>query len=87
MGPTNFLERQKTLALSAVVHKGRLEAGFNTGNAALVDISLTLRVTCGLNVEIEQFLAIDDSNPQFFGVGCIKKHSFHYIFRIRRPRL
>ena len=68
----DLFERQKAVALFAVTDKAGLETGFNAGNDALVDVAFTLFTAGDFNVKVDKLLPVDDGNPKFFGVCCIK---------------
>ena len=81
----NFFERQKTVAVFTVVDKAGFKAGLYPGNNALVDIALSLLASCNFNIKVDEPLAIDNRNPQLFGMGCVEKHSFHSDFSLHGP--
>jgi hypothetical protein len=62
----NFLERQEAVPLLAVVYEGRFEAGLDAGDDSLIDVALALFPRCGLNVEVDKLLPVDDRNAQLF---------------------
>ena len=59
IGAGDFLEREETVAIGAVVYERSFEAGLDTGDDAFVDIALALLFRRRFNVEVYQFLAID----------------------------
>ncbi len=73
----DFLERQEAVPLLAVVDETGFEGGFDPGDQALVDIGLALLATRGLDVDVDQFLAIDDPDPQLLGMGRVEQHALH----------
>src|SRR5690606_19925756 len=75
----DFLERQEAVALGAEVDEGGLQARFDAGDATLVDVGLLLFTGPGLDVQVEQALAIDQCDAQLFGLGRINQHSFHVV--------
>ena len=75
----DLFQGQEAVPLGAKVDKGRLKAWFNPGYFGSVDVGLLLFTGSGLNVQIEQALAIDESNPQLFLLGCIDQHSLHRV--------
>ena len=75
----DFLEGQEAMALGAEVDEGGFQAGFDAGNAALVDVGLLLFASSGLDVQVEQALAIDQCDAQLFGLGRVNQHSFHVV--------
>ena len=60
VGAGNFLERQKAVALGAVVDKGRFEAGLDAGYHRLVDVALAFFLGGRFDIEVDQFLTIND---------------------------
>ncbi len=76
-GAGDFLERQETVAFAAVVDERGLQAGFDAGDDTLVDVALALFLAGGLDVKVDQLLAVDDGNPEFFRLGCVEKHALH----------
>ena len=62
----DFLEGQEAMPFLAVIDEGRLEAGLDAGDDTLVDVALALFPCCRLDVEVDEFLAIDDGDAQFF---------------------
>ena len=73
----DFLQRQEPLALGTVVDEGRLERGLDAGDLPLVDVAFLLLVGGGLDIEVEEFLAIDDRQAQLLGVSCVEQNTFH----------
>src|SRR5574343_671613 len=62
----NFLERQETVAIGTVINEAGFEGRFDPGDDPLVDVALALFLGGGLNVEINQFLTIDNGDTEFF---------------------
>ncbi len=77
IGAGNFFEGQKAVPLGTVVDEAGFKAGFDTGDDALVDVALALFLGGRFNVEVNQFLAIDNGDTEFFGLCRIEKHAFH----------
>src|SRR5690606_33410539 len=75
----DFLEGEEAVAFCAEVDEGGFKAGFDAGDAALVDIGLLLFSGPGLDVQVEQTLAIDECDAQLFWLGRINQHSFHVV--------
>ena len=67
------------MALFAVVDKAGLKAGLNPGHDPFVNIAFALLSASGFNIKVNELLAIDDCNPQLFGMGRIKQHAFHLL--------
>src|SRR5690606_37756578 len=74
------LERQETVALGAVIDKGGFETGLDAGDDCLVDIALAFFFGGRFDVEVDQFLTIDDRDAEFLGLRRIEKHALH-LFR------
>ncbi|MNC93932.1 hypothetical protein D3C83_106700 [compost metagenome] len=49
-----------------VVDERGFEAGLDAGDDAFVDVALALFPRCGLNVEVDELLPVDDRDTQFF---------------------
>ena len=60
------------MTLFTVVNKAGFQAGFNAGNDTFVDIAFTRFAAGRLNVDVDQFLAVDDGYPQLLGVGGVE---------------
>ena len=85
----DFLQRQEAVALAAVFDETGLEAGFDAGDASLVDVRFLLLARRDLDIEVKQVLAIDDSHAQLFPLSCVDQHTLHcecfLALRARRP--
>ena len=77
VGAGDFLERQEAVALLAVVDETRLEAGLDARDHALVDVRLSLLAPGGLDVDVDQLLAVDDAHAQFLCMRGVEEHAFH----------
>ena len=77
IGACDFLEGEKTVAIGAVVDERSFQAGLDAGDDAFVDIALALLFRGRFNVEVNQFLAIDYGDTEFFGLCRIKQHALH----------
>ncbi len=67
-----FLERQETVAVCAVINESSFQRGLDAGDHALVDVALPLLLGGRFNVEIDQFLTIDNGDTEFFGLCRIE---------------
>ena len=74
---SDFFKGQETVAFSAIVHKRGFQAGLDPSDLAFVNIGFLLLVVGRFDIKIVKFLAIDQGNPDFFGLGCVDQHSFH----------
>ena len=82
----DFLERQEAVAVGAVVDEARFEARLDAGDDRLVDVALALLLARGLDVEIDQLLAVDDRHPELLRLGGVEQHALHSVFPARvRP--
>ena len=77
IGARDFLEGEKAVPFCAVIDKGRFEAGLDAGDYGLVDVALALFLGGRFDVEVNEFLAIDDRDAEFFGLRRIEQHAFH----------
>ena len=75
----NLLQRQEAVAVAAVFNEGRLEGGFEPGDAALVDVGFLLFLGRLLDIDVVQGLAIHDRHAQLFGLRGIDQHAFHLL--------
>ena len=73
----DFLQREKPVALGAVVDKGGFERGLEARDLALVDVGLLLFLRRLFDVDVVQGLAVDDGNAQFFRLRRIDEHALH----------
>ena len=60
------------MAIMTVIYKASFKTRLDACDNALVDAALTLFTPSSLNVDVEQFLPIDNRNAQFFLMRCIK---------------
>ena len=65
------------MAVRAVVDEAGFETGFDAGDDGLVDVALALFLGGRFNVQVNQFLTIDNGDTEFFGLCRIEKHAFH----------
>ena len=86
VGPGDFLEGQETVTVFAVVDEAGFQRGLDTGDDPFVDVALATLASGGLDVNVDQPLAIDDGNPQFFRMGCVEQHAFHAMTPCTRWR-
>ena len=61
-----FLERQEAVALSTVIDEYRFERGLDPRDDGFVNIAFFLFLTGVLDIEIDQFLPINDGDAKFF---------------------
>jgi hypothetical protein len=60
------------MALGTVIDETGLEAGLDTSNNGLINIAFALFLGGGFNVKINQFLAIDNGDAEFFRLRRVK---------------
>ena len=65
------------MALFAITDETGFEGGFDAGDDTLVDIRFTLLAAGGFDIDVDQFLAIDDRYAQLFLLRSVKQHTFH----------
>ena len=70
----NFRERQKPVAVSAIVHKGRLERRLDPRYLGEVDISRELPFVKRLEVKFVNLGSVHHHNTRLFGVRGIDQH-------------
>ncbi|OIQ80660.1 hypothetical protein GALL_375750 [mine drainage metagenome] len=68
----HFLERQKAVAIGAVIDKAGFEGRLDAGDDALVDVALALFLAGVLDIEIDQFLPVDNGDTELFSLCRIK---------------
>ena len=71
-------EQKKSNIYKAVIT--RIEPSLEAGDDTLVDIALALLLAGGFDVEVDQFLTVDDGDAQLFGLRRIEQHAFHFFF-------
>ena len=81
----DFLERQKPVAIFAVVDETGLERRLDPGHHRHVDVALALFAPLDLGFEIEQFLPVNDGQAAFFRLRGIDQHAFHVHSHTVRP--
>ena len=78
IGAGDFLERQEAVAVFAVADETGFEGGLDAGDDAFVDIGLALFASGGFDIDVDQFLTVDDRDAQFFLLRSVKQHAFHF---------
>lgn len=77
----NFAERQKAVAVAAIVDERRLKRGFYTGNLGEVDIAFELLVLGRFEIKLLDPVTFDDRDPGLFPVARIDQHTHcHLLF-------
>ena len=72
-------KRQETMAVSAIVHKCRLQRRFDPGYFCEVDVASKLAFVFGFKVEFLNLVSIDHHNAGLFRVGGIDKHFLSHV--------
>lgn len=67
------------MTLGAIIDKSGFQAWFYAGNPAFINVGLFLFMAWAFNIQVVQFLAIDQGNTDFFFLRCINEHSFHCV--------
>jgi hypothetical protein len=65
------------MAIFAVVDETGFERRFDTGDDTLVDIAFALFAAGRFDIDVDEFLSIDDCDAQFFLLRRIEQHAFH----------
>ena len=65
------------MALFAVVDEAGFEGGFDAGDDAFVDVGLALFASGGFDIDVDQFLTIDDGHAQFF--CCVALNNMRFM--------
>src|SRR5258706_4622903 len=81
----DFLEGKKSVAFGAVIHERGFEAGLDPRDDALVDVAFSLLFCGRFDVEVYEFLTVDDRDTEFLGLCRIEKHALH-CFILPRAR-
>jgi len=71
----DFAKGQEAVAIAAIFHKGRLQAGFHPHHFGQVDIALQCAALRRFKIKFVEAIAIHHHNPGFLGVGCIYQHT------------
>ncbi|MCY1171361.1 hypothetical protein D9M73_114690 [compost metagenome] len=73
----DFLERQETVAVFAVVDKTGFQRRLDARDDGLVDVALALFAPFNFNFVVEEFLSIDNRQAAFFSLRGVDQHPFH----------
>ena len=73
----DFLQRQKAMPLRAELDERCLKAWFDPGDPGFVDVGFFLLATAILDIQVVQFLAIDQGDAHLFGLRRVDQHAFH----------
>ena len=73
----DFLERQETVSVSAILDKSGFQRRFNAGDAPFVNIGFFLLAGGSFNVEVIKPLSIHHGHAQLFLLSGVNQHSFH----------
>jgi hypothetical protein len=78
-GAGDFLEGQKAVPLRAVVDERRFQAGLDAGNDRFIDVAFFLFLGGRFNVQVNQFLTVDNGDTEFLGLCRVEQHAFHIL--------
>ena len=73
----DFFQREKAVAVGPVIDKCGFEAWFDSSDTCFVDTGFFLFPADIFDVEVVEFLSVDEGNPDFFGLRGVDQHSFH----------
>ncbi len=76
----DFFERQKAVAVFAVVDKTGFQRRLNAGDDGFVNIALALLAPFDFDFVVEQFLPVNNRQTAFFGLGGVDQHPLHDAF-------
>jgi hypothetical protein len=79
----DFLERQKAVAVFAVVDKAGFQRGLDARDDGLVDVALALLAPFDFDFVVEEFLSVDDGQAALFGLRGVDQHPLHDAFPFR----
>ncbi len=75
----DFGKGQEAMAISAIVHKCRLERRLYAGDFCQVNIASQLAFVFGFKIKLFDFVSVDHHNAGFFRVGGIDKHLLCHV--------
>ncbi len=70
----NFREGQETMPVSAVIHKGGLQRGFDPRHLCQVDIASKLSLVDCLEIKFLDFGSVHHDDPSFLGMRRVDQH-------------
>ena len=83
----NFRKREEAVAVSAVIHKGGLQRGFDPRDLCQINISRELSLVQRLEIEFFDLDSVNHDNPGLFRVCGIDEHLLsHFVLARDRPR-
>ena len=71
------------MPLAVVIDEGGFQARFDAGDDRFVNIAFFLFPGGRFNVEVNQFLTIDNGDTEFLGLCRIEQHAFHSCAPVR----
>jgi hypothetical protein len=71
------------VAIFAVADEAGFERRLDAGDHAFVDVGLALFASGGFDVDVDQFLTVDDGYAQLF--CCVALNNMRFIFITPRP--
>ena len=73
----DLFERQKTVAVFAIVDKAGFERWLNPRDDSFVNIALALLAPFNFNLVVEQLLPVNNRQAAFFCLRGVNQHPFH----------
>ena len=73
----DFLEGQEAVAIFAVIDEARFERRLDARHDSLVDVAFALLASGGFDIDVDEFLSIDDGDAQFLLLRRVEQHAFH----------
>ncbi len=74
----DFVEGQEAVAVAAVFHESRLQAGLYAGDLGQVDVAAQLFLGAAFEIELFNPRSIQDDDTRFFRVGGVDQHSLRH---------
>ena len=65
------------MTVFAIVDETGLKGRFDPGNDCLVDIGFVQLTGIRFDIDIDQFLPVDNRNAQLLLLRCVEQHTFH----------
>ena len=75
----DFREGQKAVAVSAVIHKGRLQRGFDPRDLGQIDVARNLALVYGLEIKFFDLGSVHHDHPSFLGMGGVDQHFLCHV--------
>ena len=82
----DLLEGQEAVAVGSVIDEARFQRRLDARDDGLIDIALALFLGCGLDVEVDELLTVDDGHAKLFRLSGVEQHAFHGLPRRNSPK-